>query len=79
MNTHTLTIKRYRKANGKWDLLETEKQPNYNLEKWKSNILDSRDFFKRLGGTERLSGHTLTSISPDGNKKSIYTLKRNDI
>ena len=76
MRTHTLVIERYTKVNGKWELEYTHKDSNYNLEKWESHILDSRDFFKTLGGTELREGYTLTSISPDGNNKSVYTLKK---
>ena len=74
--THTLYIERYEKAGDKWTLQATYKNEDYNLEKWQTYILDSRKFFKNLGGTERLKGYTLTSISPDDTKKTVYTLKR---
>ena len=76
-HTHTLYIERYQKLDNKWTLQTTHKNEDYNLEKWQTYILDARNFFKNLGGTERLKGYTLTSISPCGTKKTVYTLKKN--
>lgn len=75
-HTHTLTTTRYQKVNDKWILKETYNNQDYSLERWQTYILDSRKFFKSLGGTERLRGYTLTSISPCNTKKTVYTLKR---
>ena len=72
---YTLLTKKYEKVGDKWTLLSTEEQ-EYSFEKWQTHILDSRKFFKSLGGTERLNGNTLTSISPDDSKKTVRTLKR---
>lgn len=73
---YKMIVERYRRENGKWELYDTVEYDDYTIEKWENHILGSRDFFKRLGGTEVLQGNTLTSISPHGNKKSVYKLRR---
>ena len=73
-NMYILITKNYEKnEKGKW-ILQRENKQDYSREKWKTHILDSRKFFTRLGGTERLSGDTLTSISPCGTLKTVRTL-----
>lgn len=73
--THTLFITTYQKINDKWSLDGTYKNPDYNLEKWESYILESKYFSKRQEVAAYLKDKTLTNVLSDGNKKIVYTLK----
>ena len=67
----------YHKIGKDWELQYTSYMPEYRqngaFDVWK-NCLDSRKFFKSIGGREILKGNVLTSICPTGDEKTVYTL-----
>lgn len=75
MEKYIMSIENFEKVNNKWVSID-KYEMDMTLEKWKTHILGSRQFFKSLGGTEVLKGRTLISTSPDGEKRTIRRLRR---